>query len=393
MIATKARLHPLYEALLGKAADYLALYCAEKECPDLYQPRLAEIEAEIAATGTYQQTFAELEHGARVAWRNSTRCVGRLYWPCLQLLDFRASTTAEEMERDLATYLRTATNGGNLRPTIAVFAPRQAGRPGPRIWNEQLIRYAGYRQRDGSVLGDPRQVEITAEVLKLGWAPAERTAFDVMPLVLQLPDAEPHLFTLPAEEVLEVPLAHPELPWFAELGLRWHALPAISGMRLEVGGIDYTLAPFNGWYMGAEIGARNLADVDRYNLLPVVAARLGLDTAHERSLWRDRALVEINIAVLHSFEQAGVKMVDHHTVSDHFLKFEEKEAQCGRRTYADWSWVVPPISGATSPLFHHPFVDREQTPNFFYQPAAWRTDGSPALPKKCPFHPLVADRD
>ena len=27
-------------------------------------------------------------------------------------------------------------------------------------------------------------------------------------------------------------------------------------------------APFNGWYMGTEIGARNLADADRYDLLP-----------------------------------------------------------------------------------------------------------------------------
>jgi Nitric oxide synthase, oxygenase domain len=53
--------------------------------------------------------------------------------------------------------------------------------------------------------------------------------------------------------------------------------------------------------MGTEIGARNLADVDRYDLLPVVASRLGQDITKERSLWRDRALVELNLAVLHSF--------------------------------------------------------------------------------------------
>jgi nitric-oxide synthase len=160
-------------------------------------------------------------------------------------------------------------------------------------------------------------------------------------------------------------------------------------MRLEVGGIDYTMAPFNGWYVGAEVGARNLSDTDRYDLLPEIARLLGLDTRRGRSLWRDRALVELNVAVLHSFERAGVRMVDHHTVSDHFLSFEEREALSGRATFAEWSWVVPPISGSTSPLFHHPFENREESPNFFYQPAPWRADGSQPGPKKCPFHPLL----
>jgi nitric-oxide synthase len=56
---------------------------------------------------------------------------------------------------------------------------------------------------------------------------------------------------------LEVELSHPELDWFIDLGLRWHAVPAISNMRLCIGGISYPAAPFNGWYMGTEIGARN----------------------------------------------------------------------------------------------------------------------------------------
>lgn len=33
--------------------------------------RIDEILKEIEATGTYVQTFDELEHGIRVAWRNS----------------------------------------------------------------------------------------------------------------------------------------------------------------------------------------------------------------------------------------------------------------------------------------------------------------------------------
>ena len=30
-----------------------------------------------------------------------------------------------------------------------------------RVWNVQLIRYAGYKQNDGSILGDPANVEFT----------------------------------------------------------------------------------------------------------------------------------------------------------------------------------------------------------------------------------------
>ena len=36
--------------------------------------------------------------------------------------------------------------------------------------------------------------------------------------------------------------------------MKWYGVPMISDMRLEIGGISYTAAPFNGWYMGTEIG-------------------------------------------------------------------------------------------------------------------------------------------
>lgn len=44
---------------------------------------------------------------------------------------------------------------------ITVFPQRVPGRGDFRIWNSQLVRYAGYRQQDGSVRGDPANVEIT----------------------------------------------------------------------------------------------------------------------------------------------------------------------------------------------------------------------------------------
>ncbi len=45
----------------------------------------------------------------------------------------------------------------------------------------------------------------------------------------------------------EVPIEHPERPKLAELGLKWHGLPAISNMYYDIGGVIYTAAPFNGW--------------------------------------------------------------------------------------------------------------------------------------------------
>ena len=36
-----------------------------------------------------------------------------------------------------------------------------------RVWNSQLVRYAGYRQKDGTVIGDPASVELTDVSLSL----------------------------------------------------------------------------------------------------------------------------------------------------------------------------------------------------------------------------------
>ena len=57
--------------------------------------------------------------------------------------------------------------------------------------------------------------------------------------------------------------------WFEELGLYWYAVPAVANMLLDVGGLEFTGCPFNGWYMGTEIGARDLCDPTRYDLTQV----------------------------------------------------------------------------------------------------------------------------
>jgi nitric-oxide synthase len=313
--------------------------------------RLAAVRTEIAATGTYEHTSDELWAGAVWAWRNADRCIGRLHWQSLRVLDRRDCKTAEEVAEACVDHLRLSTNGGNLRPAITLFAPQRPDGNGIRIWNSQLIRYAGVRSPDGTIVGDPMNVGITDLCMKLGWQP-RGGRFDVLPMVIQVPGEQPKLFELPKESVLEVDIEHPDLRWFAELGLRWHALPAISDMSLEMGGLSYTAAPFSGWYLTTEIAARNFGDEQRYNMLPEIATRMGLDTSSTRTLWKDRALIELCAAVAHSFRESGVRIVDHHQASRQFVRHVAREKEAGRGTPTDWSWIVPPVSSSTTAAFH-----------------------------------------
>ncbi|HYN95453.1 MAG TPA: nitric oxide synthase oxygenase, partial [Pilimelia sp.] len=361
----------------GEAVDFLRQCYAENARLGPVEPRLAVVRAQLAAAGTYVHTTDELSYGAKLAWRNASRCIGRLYWRSLVVLDRRRARSAEEIFALTVQHLNIASGLANphgeadpdrrpgaIRPVVSIFAPAVPGQPYARIWNEQLIRYAGYRTEAGQLIGDPRYLEFTAAMRARGWR-AKGQAFDVLPLAIETPAEGVRLFELPERAVLEVPLAHPDYGWFAELGLRWHAVPAIANMRLTIGGIHYPLAPFNGWYMGTEIGARNLADPDRYNLLPRVARLLGLDTSAEATLWRDRALVEVNRAVLWSFARAGVKITDHHTESERFLRHLRNEARAGRDVPADWTWIVPPMSGGITPVFHRYSVEADQRPTFY----------------------------
>jgi hypothetical protein len=52
---------------------------------------------------------------------------------------------------------------------------------------------------------------------------------------------------------------------------------------------------------------------------------MGLDTSTNTNLWRDKALVEVNIAVLHSFYRDNASIVDHHSASEQFLKHLDNE--------------------------------------------------------------------
>jgi nitric-oxide synthase, bacterial len=356
---------PALGALLTSAEQFITQFYAESQLGSADR-RLRQVRREIEAWGTYWHTPAELTFGARVAWRNSSRCIGRLYWRSLRVRDRRDVTSAQDIAAESVRHLREATNGGRIRPTITVFAPDSPGRPGPRIVSPQLIRYAGYKTADGAVTGDPANADLTRLASGLGWRGVQPPGrFDVLPLLVRQAGAPVTLHDLPADAVLEVAIEHPEFRWFAALGLRWYAVPAISDMYLEVGGVRYPAAPFNGWYMCTEIGSRDLGDVGRYAQLPVIAAHMGLPTASDRNLWKDRAMTELNVAVLHSFHRAGVTITDHHTESVRFLQHLGREERDGRACPADWTWIVPPAASSATPVFHRYYQDFDQTPNYY----------------------------
>ena len=314
----------------------------------------------------------ELAWAGRVAWRNHARCVGSLYWKSLIVRDHRHVESAQDMYESLSSHMELAYNGGQIRPVMTVFSPALEGlRHQVRVWNHQLCGYAGYELPDGAILGDPKNAAFTKMALELGWeAPGKRGAFDLLPWILSGRDGKPVIFPLTRELIPEVEIEHPEFAWFADLGIRWYAVPVISDMCFHAAGTDYTAAPFNGWYMGTEIGARDLSDHDRYDFLPIIAQRMGLDTVDLRSLWKDRALVELNRAVLYAYEKAGVRIIDHHTASEDFMRFCQNEKAQEREVSAQWSWMVPPMSPATTPQYPMVMKRQKRTPDFLCQPSA-----------------------
>lgn len=372
--AVYQRLNPARRlSLAEKAGAFLDLLEIEPGGPGVTTARRREVRREIERHRFYEHSPEELLWGCRFAWRHSVRCIGRFFWKQLEVRDARGLHSLGEVASQCLAHVESATNAGAVRPLVTVFSPAHPRTKNPlRIWNYQLVRYAGYRAADGAVLGDPAEAAFTQQCIGFGWKPpAERGRFDVLPLLLSGFRQRPELFEIPRSSVLEVPLTHPDWGWFEELGLRWYAVPIVSNMLLEIGGIHYPAAPFNGWYMGTEIGARNLADISRYDMLPEIALRLGIFSNRESTLWRDRALVELNRAVLYSYQTAGVRMADHHTVAQAHVRFEEEERSAGRPVTGRWDWLVPPISGAATAVWARSYDPTEYSPNFRYQPAPW----------------------
>jgi nitric oxide synthase oxygenase domain/subunit len=350
------------ETKIAEAVAFLRQFAAETSNfatqQDL-QDRIEDVTHDISAYGTYQHTYEELEFGCRLAWRNSGRCIMRKVSFNLELRDCRSANTSQECYEQIIEHLIYANNGGAIKPVISVFPQKGDGISAPvRIWNRQLIGYAAYKRKDGSVMGDPVNLSFTALCVKLGWIPpTTKSDFDILPLIISdkiVGHDRPRVFEIPVNAVLEVPIHHPEHELFSSLNLRWYALPAISNMGVDIGGVYYQTCPFNGWYQVTEIG-RDFLDKQRYDLAEAVAIACGIQRS-KIGVWRDDVQLQVHKAILHSFAKASVSLVDHHTASDSFIDFHKEEIGKRGKCPADWIWVTPPAGGSMTKVFHQEMV-------------------------------------
>ncbi|CAC5367656.1 Nitric oxide synthase, inducible,Nitric oxide synthase, endothelial,Nitric oxide synthase oxygenase,Nitric oxide synthase, brain,Nitric oxide synthase [Mytilus coruscus] len=329
------------DELLEQAKDFFQQYYTSLKSNDSseHRKRWDNVVSSVNKTGTYDLTVDELEFGSKQAWRNAPRCIGRIQWANLQIFDARNVKTGQGMFEAICRHIKYATNNGKIRSAITVFKQRTDENHDYRVWNTQLISYAGYKQPDGSIIGDPINVDFTETVTKMGWR-GRNGRFDVLPIIVQANGGAPEWFEIPSKLILQVPIKHPKYPKFNELGLKWFCVPAVSNMKFDCGGLEFTASPFNGWYMSTEIACRDFCDKQRYNLLEEIAEALGLDTKSNPAAWKDNAVVETNIAVLHSFQTIGCTLVDQHTASEQFMTFMHNEYKQRGGCPADWVWAV-----------------------------------------------------
>jgi nitric-oxide synthase len=364
----------------AEALAFIRQYCLETgQSSTFMQHRLSEVKQALRRNNYYHHTAEELAFGARVAWRNHARCIGRLYWQSLEVADCRGITEPAAIAAHMTQHLHDAYNGGRIRSHISIFKPVMDHELPATIENNQILQYAAWMNHDGIVTGDRQNLEATRIAETMGWQPdTPRGRFDRLPLMIRDAEDRRSIYPVPDYVWHEVAITHPNYPALDSLQLKWYAVPVVSNMILTIGGIEYPCAPFNGFYMCTEIASRDFADKKRYDMLPEVAGALGINIDERTNpLWKDTVLTELNHAVLHSFEKAGVTMIDHHRASDQFMQFYRREQTCGRHIAADWRWVVPPQSAAATDVFHLKMRNYFPVPNFYTSRA---TDGYRLMP-------------
>ena len=165
---------------------------------DASSARLEDVFAEIEAPGTYTHTTDELTVGAKLAWHNHTRCIGKLYWRWLAVRDCRHVTAAEDIRDECFEHLRVvptaaaSSRRSRSSPPTGRGSPRRActtpsSSPTPATARR---RHRRRRRRDGRPHGARPA---------LGWTPGGTTPFDLLPIVLETPDGEVSSHPVPPE--------------------------------------------------------------------------------------------------------------------------------------------------------------------------------------------------
>lgn len=86
------------------------------------------------------------------------------------------------------------------------------------------------------------------------------------------------------------------------------------------------------------------------------------------------------------FQSRNVTVVDHHTASESFMKHYENELRLRNGCPADWVWIVPPLSGSVTPVFHQEMALYQLKPAYDYQASSdlVECEAMPARPHEYP---------
>jgi len=140
-------------------------------------------------------------------------------------------------------------------------------------------------------------------------------------------------------------------------------------MAMNLGGIQYTAFPFNGWFCSIEI-VRNL--MERYSPEKFAMA-MGIDTKSTR-MWKNQVQYELDRAICHSFDKSGFTIVDLETVGEQFVTHCKREKANGRECPGQWSWIGG-LAGPTNVTWHKEMRDFLVTPQYEYCAQQWKVVG------------------
>ncbi len=128
--------------------------------------RERDVSRALKANGIYFHSADELAFGARLAWRNNARCIGRLGWKSLEVFDCRHTTEPDAIAARMVRHMDAAHGSGKIRASISIFAPATPEHVPATIESAQIVQYAGCIEADGTIIGDRRGIEATRAAVR-----------------------------------------------------------------------------------------------------------------------------------------------------------------------------------------------------------------------------------
>lgn len=100
---------------------------------------------------------------------------------------------------------------------------------------------------------------------------------------------------------------------------------------------------------------------------PVKKVGLGLKCCPSSTVCADRLLLHVHSLPPFLFQKRNVTIMDHHSAAESFMKYMQNEYRIRGGCPADWVWLVPPISGSITPVFHQEMLNYILSPFYYYQ--------------------------